>query len=128
MSLWAILAAPLMAGNDLTRMSDTDKQILMNREVISIDQDPLGAEGGRLYQSGDIDVWTRPLSGSRVAVGMFNRGSRPRQVAVDLRQIGFVDGARIRDVWQAKDRGNYSGAFTDTVPWHGVKLLILSKS
>jgi alpha-galactosidase len=127
MSLWAILAAPLMAGNDLARMSDTDKQILMNREVISIDQDPLGAEGGRLYQSGDIDVWTRRLSGSRVAVGMFNRGSRPRQVSVDLRQIGFVDGARIHDVWQAKNRGSYSGAFTDTVPWHGVKLLILSK-
>ena len=58
-----ILAARLMAGNDLTRMSDSDKRILMNREVISIDQDPLGAEGNRLYQSGDIDVWTKPLSG-----------------------------------------------------------------
>lgn len=128
MSLWAILAAPLMAGNDLTRMSDSDKQILMNREVISIDQDTLGIEGSRLYQSGDVDVWAKPLEGHRVAVGMFNRGSRPRQVGVDLRQIGFLHGARIRDVWQGKDLGNYSERFTDTVPWHGVTLLIVSKS
>ena len=128
MSLWVILAAPLMAGNDLTRMSDVDKRILMNREVISIDQDSLGAEGHRLYQSGDIDVWTKPLSGGRVAVGMFNRGSRPRQVYVDLREIGFGHGAQVRDVWQSKDRGRYSGMFTDTVPWHGVSLLVLSDS
>jgi alpha-galactosidase len=126
MSLWVILAAPLMAGNDLTRMSASDKRILTNREVISIDQDPLGAEGNRLYQGGDIDVWTKPLSGDRVAVGMFNRGSRPRQVSVDLGEIGFGQGARIRDVWQAKDRESYSGRLTDTVPWHGVSLLILS--
>jgi alpha-galactosidase len=128
MSLWVILAAPLMAGNDLTRMSDSDKRILMNREVIAIDQDPLGAEGSRLYQSGDIDVWTKPLSGGRVAVGMFNRGSRPRQVTVYLGEIGFGHGAQVRDVWQGKDRGSYSSRFTDTVPWHGVSLLILSKS
>ena len=128
MSLWVILAAPLMAGNDLTQMTDTDKRILMNRDVISIDQDSLGTEGKRLYQSGDIDVWTKPLSGGRVAVGMFNRGSRPRQLSVDLGEIGFGHGAQIRDVWQAKDRGRYSRKFTDTVPWHGVSLLILSKS
>lgn len=128
MSLWVILAAPLIAGNDLTRMSDIDKRILTNREAISIDQDPLGAEGNRLYQSGDIDVWAKPLSGGRVAVGMFNRGSRPRQVLVDLRRIGFSRGAQIRDVWQAKDRGSYSGTFSDVVSRHGVSLLIVSKS
>ena len=128
MSLWAILAAPLMAGNDLTRMSETDRRILTNRDVISIDQDPLGAQGNRLYQSGDIDVWTKPLSGDRVAVGMFNRGSRPRQVLVDLSQIGFRQGAQVYDVWRARDRESYSNGFTDSVPWHGVSLLIVSKS
>jgi alpha-galactosidase len=127
MSLWAILSAPLLAGNDLTKMSDTDKRILMNRDVISIDQDSLGVQGDRLYESGDIDVWTKPLSDHRVAVGMFNRGSRPRQVSVDLGQIGFPDGAQIHDVWQAKDQGHHSGTFTDTVPWHGVVLLTISK-
>lgn len=59
---------------------------------------------------------------------MFNRGARPRQVSVDLGEIGFGHGAQVRDVWQAKDRGSYSSKFTDTVPWHGVSLLILSKS
>lgn len=127
MSLWAILSAPLMAGNDLTKMSDTDKQILMNRDAIAIDQDALGIQGDRLYESGDVDVWTKPLSGHRVAVGMFNRGSRPRQVSVDLRQIGFPDGARIHDVWQSQDQGHHSGTFTDTVPWHGVALIVVSK-
>ena len=127
MSLWAILAAPLLAGNDLSKMSDTDKSILMNKDAIAIDQDPLGKQGDRLSQAGDIDVWTKPLSGGRVAVGLFNRSWSTRYASVDLAAIGFPNGAHIRDVWEGKDIGHHTGTYTATTVKHGVALLIVSK-
>jgi alpha-galactosidase len=108
-------------------MTDTDKSILMNKDAIAIDQDPLGRQGDRLYQSGDFDVWTKPLSDGRVAVGLFNRSWDNRDVSVDLADIGFKNGASLRDVWKQKDLGHHSGVFTDTLPKHGVTLLIVSK-
>ncbi|MBV8631347.1 MAG: glycoside hydrolase family 27 protein [Silvibacterium sp.] len=127
MSLWVILAAPLLAGNDLSKMTSADKAILMNRDAIAIDQDSLGKQGDRLYQNADIDVWTKPLTGGRVAVGLFNRAWGPRDISVDLSQIGFPNGASVRDVWKGQDLGHKSGVFTSTVPRHGVALLIVSK-
>jgi alpha-galactosidase len=125
MSLWVILAAPLLAGNDLARMSEADKRILLNADAIAIDQDSLGKQGDRLYQSGDLDVWTKPLSRGRVALGLFNRSSSNREVSVDLAEIGFQNGADLRDVWKQKDLGHTSRVFTDAVPGHGVTLLIV---
>ena len=125
MSLWVILAAPLLAGNDLGKMKEADRGILMNRDAIAIDQDALGIQGDRVYQSGDADVWTKPLEGQRIAVGLFNRSWGNRDVSVDLAAIGFPAGANVRDVWKRKDLGRRSGVFTDTVPRHGVTLLIV---
>ena len=127
MSLWVILAAPLLAGNDLSKMTDIDKSILMNKDAIAIDQDPLGKQGDRLYQSADLDVWTKPLSNGRVAVGLFNRSWGERDVSVDLAEIGYNNGANLHDVWSQKDLGRRSDVFTATVPRHGVALLIVSK-
>ena len=127
MSLWVLLASPLLAGNDLSKMSESDKAILMNKDAIAIDQDPLGKQGDRLYESGDFDVWTKPLSGGRVAVGLFNRSWSVRKVSVDLAQIGFKSGGNVRDVWKQKDLGHKSGIFTDTLVKHGATLLIVSK-
>jgi alpha-galactosidase len=124
MSLWVLLAAPLLAGNDLGHMSEADRRILTNREAIAIDQDSLGSQGDRLYQGGDLDVWTKPLSRGRVAVGLFNRAWSDRDVPVNLADIGFPGGARLRDVWKQKDLGRRSGIFTDTVAAHGVTLLV----
>jgi alpha-galactosidase len=128
MSLWALLAAPLLAGNDLSRMSEADRRILTNTDAIAIDQDALGKQGDRLYQAGDLDVWTRPLSGGRVAVGLFNRGASPRDISIELAEVGFPGGASLRDVWKQKDSGPHAGTFTDTVPSHGVTLLIAGGS
>jgi len=127
MSLWVLLAAPLIAGNDLSKMTEQDKGLLMNKDAIAIDQDALGKQGDRLYQSGDFDVWTKPLSDGRIAVGLFNRSWDNRDVSVDLAEIGFRDGGRVRDVWKQKDLGHRSGVFTETIPKHGVTLLIVSK-
>src|SRR5437899_2000228 len=109
MSLWALLAAPLLAGNDLSKMSEADRRILTNRDAIAIDQDALGKQGDRLYQNGELDVWTRPLSGGRVAVGLFNRGANPGDVSIELQKVGFPRGANLRDVWKQKELGHHSG-------------------
>ncbi len=128
MSLWALLAAPLLAGNDLTKMTDADRSILLNREVIAIDQDPLGKQGKRMYQYGEINVWTRPLSGNRLAVGMFTSDCcSSRNISVDFAKVGFPDGANVRDVWAGRDLGRHSGIFTGTVGQRGVTLLVLSR-
>lgn len=126
MSLWVLLASPLLAGNDLSKMTDADKAILMNKDAIAIDQDALGKQGDRLYTASDVDVWTKPLSGGRVAVGLFTRGNN-QDVSVDLAAIGFGKGGNVRDVWPGQDLGRKSGVYTATVPRHGAVLLIVSK-
>jgi alpha-galactosidase len=127
MSSWVLLAAPLLAGNDLQKITPKDQRILMNKDAIAIDQDALGKQGDRLHQRGELDVWTKPLAGGRLAVGLFNRSGSKRDISVDLAEIGFPSGASVRDVWKERDLGHRSGVFTDTVLKHGVTLLILSK-
>ena len=127
MTLWVMLAAPLLAGNDLSKMTDADKRLLLNKEAIAIDQDELGRQGDRLYVSGDLEVWTKPLSGGRMAVGMFNRSWSTRDVSVDLAEIGFKSGGTVRDVWKQKDLGHKSGVLVDTLPKWSATLLIVSK-
>jgi alpha-galactosidase len=127
MSLWVLLAAPLLAGNDLSKMTAEDKSILMNKEAIAIDQDPAGKQAERVIQHGDLSVWTKPLADGRVAVGMFNTALDARDVGFDLALAGFGSGAAIHDVWENKDLGQRTGVYSRNVPIHGAALLILSK-
>ena len=127
MTLWAMLSAPLLAGNNLTKMTDVDKSILMNRDVIAIDQDTLGKPATRLYQDGDMSVWSRPLTGGRVAVALITASWGQRYVQFDFAKVGFAQGARVRDVWAGRDLGRQSGTFTGKLGQHGVMLLILSR-
>jgi len=127
MSLWAVLGSPLLAGNDLSRMSTADKSILMNREVIAIDQDALGKGGDRVRQIGDISVWERPLSGGRTAVAITNASRGGRDVPIDFADIGFPKGAKAHDVWTGKDLGRLHGVMNRHFPGHSVMLLILSE-
>jgi alpha-galactosidase len=126
-SLWVLLAAPLLAGNDLSKMSETDRSILINREAIAIDQDPLGKQGELLYRKADISVWTKKLAEGRVAIGLVDASSGSREVSVDLSKIGFPQGANLRDVWNRKDLGHTFDSFTTKVKGHGVTLLIASR-
>ena len=122
MTLWALLAAPLLAGNDLTRMSAADKAILMNKDVIAIDQDTLGKQGDRRSADGPFEVWTKPLKDGSVAVGLFNRGEDTEAMALPAASVlGLKKVTSIRDVWSPGD--------TTKGPWlvsgHGVELLIV---
>ena len=99
MSLWAILAAPLLAGNDLSQMSAETKSILMNKDVIAIDQDPLGKQGDRVSAEGPFEVWSKPLKDGSLAVGLFNRGHDAEQMSLPLAKLGLSAGSKIHNVW-----------------------------
>jgi alpha-galactosidase len=121
MSLWALLAAPLLAGNDLSKMSDETKSILMNKAVIAVDQDKLGKQGDRVSQNGELEVWSKPLGGGAVAVGLFNRGTSAAEMSVKLSDVG-ASGA-VTDLWSGKNVKAKDGEVKASVPMHGVVLL-----
>ena len=88
MSLWALLAAPLLAGNDLSKMTPETRSILMNNTVIAIDQDKLGVQGDRMSKNGDLEIWVKPLSDGGKAVGLFNRGTSTAEISLLLSDLG----------------------------------------
>jgi alpha-galactosidase len=124
-SLWAILAAPLMAGNDLSNMRPEIRDILTNKEVIAIDQDSLGQQGRRVVKDGDREVWSRELKDGSRAVILLNRGSSEQNISVNWEAIGYPASlsTTVRDLWQHKDLGKFTGKFGAAVPSHGVLML-----
>lgn len=123
MSLWCMLAAPLLAGNDLTHMDAETLAILTNPEVIAVDQDSAGIQGHRVTQEGELEVWTKTLADGSKAVGLFNRGWGETPITLSLRDIGVSGSAAVRDLWARKDLAVFTGSFTARVPKHGVVLL-----
>ena len=125
MSLWAILAAPLLAGNDLSKMDETTKSILMNKDVIAVDQDQLGVEGDRVTAVGPFEVWMKPLQGGAKAVALFNRSWYDYPITVQL-DAGRDGPIYARDLWSHK---NWERCTVPIPPWcssHGVVMLRLS--
>ena len=125
MSLWALLAAPLLAGNDLGHMTPETLSILTNPGLIAIDQDPLGAQGDRVKAEGPLEIWAKPLAGGSKAVGLFNLSDLPAYVEVDFADLGFAGAVKARDVWAGKDLGPLK-TYKAMVPAHGVALLRLA--
>jgi len=123
MSLWCLLAAPLIAGNDLTAMTPATLSILTNAEVIAVDQDPLGIQGGRVAEEGPLEVWMKPLADGSKAVGLFNRELGPMPVTVYFKDVGVGDVAAVRDLWAGKDLGIFQEKFVANVPEHGVVMI-----
>jgi alpha-galactosidase len=123
MSLWCILAAPLLAGNDLSKMTKATLEILTNPEVIAVDQDPKGIQGHRVSQVGPLEVWVKPLTDGSQAVGLFNRGESVNPVTVKFSDIGFTGSATLRNLWAHKDLGSFQDHYTASVPKHGVVVI-----
>jgi alpha-galactosidase len=123
MSLWAMLAAPLLAGNDLRDMRPAILQILTNREVIDVDQDPLGQQGSRVLKSGETEVWQRPLRGGAWAVAFFNRGETEAKMSVKWSETGLRTNPKsVRDLWLHTEVPG-TDAYEFTVASHGVAML-----
>ena len=117
-SLWAMLAAPLIAGNDVSHMDAVTHEILTNAEVIAVDQDILGQQGRRVVKGDGFDVWARPLSDGGRAVILLNRSTVSLTISADWVKLGYPAGARlqVRDLWQHKDMGAFSDHYSIAVP------------
>ncbi|HET6169449.1 MAG TPA: glycoside hydrolase family 27 protein, partial [Terracidiphilus sp.] len=105
-SMWAMLASPLLAGNDLPNMKPEIKSILMNRDVIAIDQDPLGKQARRVYADGEVEVWTRHLKGGAMAVAVLNAGSdrySTHPFHLNLEKLGLHGPQQAKDLWTGKE-------------------------
>jgi alpha-galactosidase len=126
MTLWCLLAAPLLAGNDLTRATPRDMAILLNKEAIAVDQDPKGVQGHRVSAEGPLEVWAKPLADGSVAVGFFSRAAA-FPVKVNFKDLGLSGSVHVRDLWQYKDLGTFEGEFTAQVPRHGAVLVRIWK-
>jgi alpha-galactosidase len=127
-SLWAMLAAPLIAGNDLRNMTPETHDILTNKEVIAVDQDPLGREGRRVWKDGDLEVWSKEMQDGSRAVALLNRGPSLRDITVKWEQIGYPAhlSAAVRDLWAHKDLGKFTGKFSAPVGSHALVMLRVS--
>jgi alpha-galactosidase len=126
MSLWALVAAPLLAGNDVRSMTDATKAILLNKEVIAIDQDLLGKQASPV-KNGDLEMWVKPLADGSVAVGVVNLGASAAQATVKASDMGLGGEVnKARDIWAHQDVKFAGGAYRAAVPSHGVLLLRVS--
>jgi alpha-galactosidase len=126
MTLWALLAAPLLAGNDLSHMTPDTLALLTNHEVIAIDQDPLGLQGDRVSAVGPVEVWSRRLVNGDIAVGLFNRGESETTMHFRPSDVGASGEVYLRDLWQHKDLGVLEQTYSTIVPRHGVVALRLT--
>jgi len=127
MSLWCILAAPLLAGNDLSKMTPQTLAILNNPEVVAVDQDAAGTEGYRVRQEGPFEVWMKPLADGSKAVGLFNRGEDATKISVNFKEIGLGERASIRDLWARRKVGVFTGSYSAEVPRHGVVMIKVTR-
>ncbi|OYT69588.1 MAG: alpha-galactosidase [Chloracidobacterium sp. CP2_5A] len=126
MTLWALLAAPLMLGCDLTQLNEFTRRLLTNPEVIAIDQDELGEAATRRDAAADgTEVWARPLADGRLAVGLFNRSEDRQTVTAKWSDLGLTGRHAVRDVWQRRDVGAFDRLFAALVPPHGARLVVI---
>ena len=143
-ALWAMLAAPLIAGNDLRSMSETTNKILTNKAIIAVDQDPLGVEAFKYKSEGDIDYWFRRLQNKSWAMLIVNRGDKPQKFVFNFRREEVVDPDfptegdkyktnfkasryQILDLWAGKSLGTTARALKDKLSPHSALMLRLDK-
>jgi alpha-galactosidase len=138
-SMWAMLAAPLLAGNDLRSMSETTRHILTNTEVIAVNQDPLGVQAFKYVDDGDLEIWFKPLADEDWAMCILNRGAAARQIEFSWKDEAVVDDFsgretffkarlyRVHDLWTGEDLGTNRQKLRAEVPGHDVLMVRLQR-
>lgn len=121
MTQWCILAAPLLLGNDLTKLDPLVLSILTNDEVLAVNQDRLGRQGRLLRKAGDAEIYVKELQGKRWAVALFNRGETPIDISFDPAELALPPTSGTRDLWRQRELG--TGAVSLTVAPHGAELV-----
>jgi alpha-galactosidase len=125
MSMWCLMAAPLIFGGDMAKLDPFTLNVLCNDEVLEVDQDSLGKQA-RIFRKTDSDfILAKDMEDGSRAVGLFNLGPTPARLAVTGRELELAGKQRARDLWRQKDLGVFADRFEATVPGHGVMLLRL---
>lgn len=125
MSMWCMLSAPLLAGNDLATMKPETLAILTNPEVIAVDQDPKGVQAHWAWQVGPYEIWAKPLADGSTAVLLINRGEDTEPITVQFKDVGLSGTKSVRDLWAHKDLGQFTDSFKADVRAHGVVMVKL---
>ena len=126
MSLWCITASPLIAGNDVRKMSKEVRDVLCNKDAIAIDQDPLGIQGFIVKREKGAEIWAKPLKNGDVAVLLHNRSGEPITAAITWKELGLADGVTAREAWSGKDLGKLATGYSCELIARDCHLLRLS--
>ncbi len=126
MSMWSLMAAPLIFSGDMAKLDKFTLNVLCNHEVIEIDQDPLGKQAVMVEKTDAWFIMARPMSDGSVAVGLFNLKPEKQEVSVSWKDLGISGMKQVRDLWRQKDLGNFKGRFSAELEPHGVALVRLS--
>jgi alpha-galactosidase len=138
-SMWAMLAAPLIAGNDVRSMSNATRETLTNKEVIAVDQDPLGAQGFPAVSEDGLEIWAKPLSKDAWAICFLNRSKESKHVNFNWKENFIKDDFaqkhldakkmtyKLRDLWSKRDMGTTEKPLSAVVPPHNVLMFRLTK-
>ncbi|MCX6306549.1 MAG: putative Ig domain-containing protein [Bacteroidetes bacterium] len=126
-TLWSLLAAPLLIGCDLEQLDPFTLNLLTNDEVLAVNQDPLGKQAIQLYKSDEYEVWARDLEDGSMAVGLFNKTEKPLNIPVEMKSLKIEGKWSMRDVWSQCDLGKVRGHFEMKTRPHGARMVVLSK-
>jgi alpha-galactosidase len=126
-TLWALQAAPLLIGADMSQFDSFTTDLMTNHEVLEVDQDVMGRGASRVFQDERLEVWARPLSDGTIAAGLFNRGLQAASVSVRFADLNVGGSQVVRDLWQQKDVGVFADRFTAAVPAHGAVLVKIGR-
>lgn len=122
-SLWSLLASPMLIGCDIAQMDDFTMSLLTNDEVNDVNQDPLGIQAYPVWQENKQVIYAKHLEDGSMAIGFFNQDSQPAKMGISLRQLGLRGEQTVRDLWQQKDLMKTSDHFESEVASHGVVLV-----
>ena len=125
MSMWCMMSSVLALSNDLRKLSAEDKRILLNKEIIAIDQDPLGKAAERKVNQADHQIYVRPLANGSHAVAILNCGDKDKSILADFKQLGLNGKYLVRDVWQHRDIAKKANRWKGTVKAHETKVFVL---
>ena len=125
MSMWSLMASPLMFSGDMTALDEFTRNVLCNSEVIDIDWDSLGMQGIVIRKADQEFILAKPLDDGSLAVGLFNLTAAPRVVSVGWKELGVRGQQKVRDVWRQRNIGSFASVFSSQVPSHGVVLVRL---
>ncbi|RZC75193.1 hypothetical protein C5167_050678 [Papaver somniferum] len=127
-SIWALVKAPLLIGCDIRSMNNVTDELLSNKEVIAVNQDKLGVQGKKVKQDGDLEVWAGPLSGRRIALVLWNRGSQQASITANWQDIGLKPSTvvNVRDLWAHSTQASVKDSLSATVDSHACKMYVLT--